>query len=167
MNYENIIKHDLNNGVGFRVSLFCCGCSFRCLHCHNRDLWNPYSGKQFTEEVKTVLFDEVSKPYYDGLSLLGGEPTHKNNIGTLTALAKEFKEHLPTKTIWMWTGNLFEDIDTLEILNYIDIVVDGLYDHTLRDINLAFRGSSNQRIIDVKETLLQKEIILATQYYEQ
>lgn len=166
MNYAKIKTNCTSNGDGIRVALFVSGCSFRCSFCQNKELWNPDYGKKFSNEIKEKMFDEVSKSHYNGISLLGGEPLYKNNIEEITKLAREFKERFPNKTSWLYTGNIYEAISDYEILQYADIVVDGLFEMDKFSPRLKFRGSSNQRIIDVKETLLQKEIILATQYYE-
>ena len=160
MNYHRIIKEDINNGDGFRVSLFVTGCKFNCLGCWNKELQDPCFGKHFSETEKNIILNELKKPYCAGLSLLGGEPTHENNLFTLTQLTKECKKQFPNKTIWMWTGNVFENIVDLEIIKYLDVVIDGRFLLKERDLTLKWRGSKNQRCISVKETLNAGRIIL-------
>ena len=166
MNYYNIIKDDVNNGDGFRTTLVICGCQFNCLGCHAKHLKNPYVGKLFTEDVKEELFKEISKSYISGLSCFGGEITHENNIDDITKLFKEVKETFPNKTIWAWTGQNFEDIKDKEFLKYVDVLIDGRFILAQRNLKCNWRGSENQRIINVQESLKQNKIILATEYYE-
>lgn len=167
MNYYKIIKDDVLNGNGFRTTLVICGCQFNCLGCHAQHLKSPYSGKIFTDETKKEIFNELSKPYIDGFSIFGGEVTHENNIDDVTILLKEIKEYFPNKTIWVWTGQNFEDIRDKEFLKYTDILIDGRFILSRRNLNLHWRGSDNQRIIDVQKTLASDDVILATEYYEE
>ena len=166
MNYAKIKKNSTANWVGISVSLYCQGCEFKCPHCFNKETWNPEGGKPFTDEVKKTMFEELKKSYYDALVLLGGEPTHRNNIETMTQIAKEFKDLFPNKTLVMFTGNVFEKIKNYEILNYLDYMIDGRFKQELYSPLLRFRGSSNQRIIDVQKSLIQNQVILATEFYE-
>lgn len=160
MNYAQIKDLDLANGLGVRVSIFCCGCEFHCPDCFNSEAWDFKAGKPFTEETLKTLLQAIDKPYIKGLSILGGEPLHPNNINQVIDICKKVKEKLPEKDIWIWTGYLYENIVDKNILNYADIIIDGLFDKTLRDVTLEFRGSSNQRIIDVKKSIENKDIIL-------
>ena len=160
MNYWNIVKNDILNGEGFRVSLFVCGCQFRCPHCQNKALWSPYVGQPFTLKTKEELFNELRKPYCDGISILGGEPLHENNVNEVTKLAKEIRELFPYKTIWMWTGNNFDDVKDLEVMKYLDVLIDGLFILKEKDLNLKWRGSRNQTVIDVQASLKQGKKVL-------
>ncbi|MBQ8218210.1 MAG: anaerobic ribonucleoside-triphosphate reductase activating protein [Bacilli bacterium] len=148
MNYMKIYKTSLADGEGWRTVLFVSGCHHHCKDCHNKEAWNPNAGYPFTQEVKEMLFDCITDQI-DGLTLSGGDPLHKKNIAEVTALCKEFKDRFPNKTIWLYTGNLYRDSKDLEVMKYVDVVVDGEFRIDLKDTTLAFRGSSNQRIIDV------------------
>lgn len=152
MNYVDILDCDIADGEGIRVALFVSGCSHKCQNCQNPETWNAKNGKPFTEETKKELFDLVGKNYIDGLSLSGGDPLFSANRETLTNLCKELKEKFPNKTIWCWTGYLWEEVKDLPIMEYIDVLVDGPYLENLRDITLNWRGSSNQQVINVKES---------------
>lgn len=150
MNYSTIIKSDLVNGTGVRVSLFVSGCSHGCKECFNEKAWDYRYGNPFTEKEKNVIMEELSKDYISGISLLGGDPLMPKNISTIIELCKDIKLKYPNKTIWCWSGYTLEEIQqnhAYEILNYIDVLIDGKYVHELRDTTLKFRGSSNQRIL--------------------
>lgn len=159
MNYHNINHCDMLNGNGIRVSLWVSGCNMHCKGCHNQQTWDFNSGIVFDDDAKEELFDALSKPYIKGLTLTGGHPLENENINEVYSLCKEIKEKFPTKDIWLYTGYTFEDINSYLIIKYIDILVDGPYIEELRDVSLHWRGSKNQRVIDVKETLKQGEII--------
>lgn len=160
MNYVKITKHDIANGPGVRVALWVQGCSIHCNNCHNQITWNFDYGKQFTNETMHELYDALNLPYIQGLTLTGGHPLEKQNIKQCTEICITIKTMLPEKDIWLYTGYVWEDIKDLQIMNYIDVLVDGPYIDELRDISLAFCGSSNQRIIDVQQSLQQNKIIL-------
>ena len=161
MRYNKIRKMDISNGPGVRVSIFTQGCSFHCKNCFNKETWNFTDGKEFTDEVINHILDLCSKDHIQGLSILGGEPLHPKNIEDTTKLAKIFKEKYPEKNIWLWSGYLYEDyISKQEIVKYIDIIVDGQYVDDLHDFTLKWRGSSNQRVIDVKESIKKKKVVL-------
>ncbi len=160
MNYGTIKKTDISNGTGVRVSLFVSGCTHHCKGCFNPETWNFGYGKSFTNETKGELLEALSKSYINGLSLLGGEPMEPDNQRVLLELVKKVKSNYPEKDIWCYTGYDYEQ-DLLgdsrarcecteELLSYIDVLVDGEFVEELKDISLQFRGSSNQRIIDVK-----------------
>lgn len=159
MRYNKIRKMDIANGPGIRVSVFMQGCTFHCKNCFNPETHDFNGGKEFTEETINQILDLCSKEYIAGLSILGGDPMHNKNIEGTTLLAKRFKETYPKKDIWLWTGFLFEDIKKKEVLSYLDVLVDGQYVDELRDPNLKWKGSSNQRVIQVKESLKQGKII--------
>lgn len=149
MNYMTIYRTSLADGEGWRVVLFVAGCHHHCKGCQNPESWNPTAGKPFTKEVKEFLFNCITDQI-DGLTLSGGDPLYKKNLSEITELCKEFKERFPDKTIWLYTGNLYRDSKDLEVMKYVDVVVDGEFRQELKDTTLAFRGSSNQRIIDTK-----------------
>lgn len=150
MRYLSILDCDIADGQDIRVTLFVSGCSHHCKGCHNPESWNPNNGKEFTEEVKEKLFNLIDKPYIDGLTLSGGDPLFCSNRADIEKLCIEFKERFPNKTIWLYTGYKYNEIKHLEILNYIDVLVDGPYIEEQRDITLPFRGSKNQNIIYIK-----------------
>lgn len=161
MRYNKIRKMDVSNGVGIRVSIFMQGCTFNCEGCFNTDTHDFNGGKEFTDETIARVLELCSKDYIVGLSILGGEPLHAKNIEGTTKLAKAFKEKFPNKTIWVWSGFLFDrDLKNKEILNYIDVLVDGQFKIELYSPRLQWKGSSNQRVIDVKKSLEEDEIVL-------
>lgn len=152
MRYNKIRKMDISNGPGVRVSLFVQGCTFNCKGCFNQETHDFNGGKEFTDEVIEHIIDLCRNDNIEGLSILGGEPLHPKNIEGVTKLAKIFKEKIPNKTLWIWTGYLFDkDLQGKEILNYADVIVDGQFVEDLKDPTLEWRGSSNQRVIDVKK----------------
>ena len=161
MRYNQIREMDISNGPGVRVSIFMQGCHFHCKNCFNKETWDFECGEEFTEDTIKRVLQLSNKEYIKGLSILGGEPMHPNNIEGTTKLAKAFKEEYPDKTIWVWSGYRFdEDLKDKEVLNYIDVLVDGTYKDELHNPTLKWKGSSNQRVIDVSKSLMQKEIIL-------
>ncbi len=161
MKYNKIRKMDISNGPGVRVSVFMQGCTFNCKNCFNPETHDFNEGKEFTDEIIDKIIDLCGKDYIVGLSILGGEPMHPKNIEGTTKLAKAFKEKYPNKTIWSWTGFLFDrDLKDKEVLKYIDVLVDGQYKDELHDFRLKWCGSSNQRVIDVQKSLKKKKIVL-------
>ena len=166
MNYASILKCDIANGPGFRTSLFVSGCMRKCPGCFNEEAWNPNYGKVFDDSAKDKIFKELSMEYCRGLSLLGGDPMSK--IGdirkTVIELCREVKTKFTDKDIWLWTGYTFEEIvndnTANEILQYIDVMVDGPFVESLKDIDLVWKGSSNQRVIDIKNTINNGSIVL-------
>ena len=158
--YNKIRKMDISNGPGVRVSIFMQGCTFNCKGCFNPETHDFNSGKEFTEETINRVLELCSKDHISGLSILGGEPLHAKNIDATTALAKAFKEKYPDKTIWIWSGFLFDrDLQDKEILKYIDVLVDGQFKIDEADPTLEWRGSRNQRVIDIKKSLKKGEIV--------
>ena len=152
---------DISNGPGVRVSIFMQGCTFHCKGCFNPETHDFDGGYEFTDEIIQKVLTLCEKDYIVGLSILGGEPLHKKNIEGTTKLARAFKEKFPQKNIWVWTGFLFDrDLQGKEILDYIDVLVDGQFQEELKNPRLKWCGSSNQRIIDVKESLKKKQVIL-------
>ena len=164
MNYHNIKTDDMLNGDGLRVTCWVSGCSIECFNCYNPQTWDFNSGIPFTDDTMQEILYDLSKPYIKGLTLSGGHPLDPHNAPKVLEIVKRVKMVFPNKDIWIYSGYVWEDIikdETLrEILKYTDILVDGAYVDELRDISLAFRGSSNQRIIDVKKTLDSNEVIL-------
>ena len=153
MNYASIVRADIANGEGFRVSLFVTGCSRNCPGCFNKQAQDPNFGKIFDEKAKEKIFAELDQEWCKGLSLLGGEPMSKlsNNRQQIIALCQEVKEKYPNKDIWMWSGYTMEELqsypDTKDIFKYIDVLVDGPFVLEKKDLSIPFRGSSNQRIL--------------------
>jgi len=161
MNYNKIRKMDIANGPGVRVSVFMQGCIFNCKNCFNPETHDFNGGREFNDEVINYILDLCDKEYIAGLSILGGEPMHPKNIEGSTKLAKAFKKRFPKKTIWAWSGFLFDrDLKDKEILNYLDVLVDGQYMDELHNFLLKWCGSSNQRVIDVQKSLQRGEVVL-------
>ena len=161
MHYNKIRKMDISNGPGVRVSIFFQGCHFHCKGCFNEETWDFAGGKEFTDDVINHILDLCNNDVISGLSILGGEPMNPKNIEGTTKLAKLFKEKYPNKTIWLWSGYLFDEyIKDKEIVKYLDVLVDGQFKIELSSPLLKYKGSSNQRVIDVKKSLKNKKIIL-------
>ena len=163
MNYHNITHDDMLNGDGLRVVLWVSGCSHHCPGCQNPVTWNPDDGLIFDENAWEELEDLLDKDYISGLTLSGGDPLFEGNRSDILKLCEIAKSSFPEKKIWLYTGYVYEDIEDLEILNYVDVLVDGPYIEKLRDTSLKWIGSSNQRVIDVKETKKTGCVILHTE----
>lgn len=159
MNYHNIYHCDMLNGNGLRVTLWVAGCEHHCANCHNPATWDINSGIPFDVAAMNELLDALNQDYISGLTLSGGDPMHIDNREEILRICDIVKQKFPKKNIWMYTGYTFEEIQDSPILQYIDVLVDGPYIEEQRDITLPFRGSTNQRLIDVKETLKQGQII--------
>lgn len=160
MNYHNITKEDMLNGDGLRTVLWVAGCNNYCEGCQNPQTHDPSGGIPFDESARSELFEYLGKDYCSGLTLSGGDPLYEGNIEELTQLAKAFKATFPNKTLWIYTGSLWEDIEKLEIMQYTDVVVDGPFIPFLADAQYKWAGSTNQRVIDVKRSLLSGSVIL-------
>ena len=172
MNYATIKWTDIANGEGVRISLFVSGCTHRCKNCFNQIAWDFDYGTSFDEETQEKILKELGSGFISGLSLLGGEPLEPQNQRALYPFIKRVKNAYPNKTIWCYTGNILDEekgilkekqkntSDTKELISLLDVLVDGPYIEELKDIRLKFRGSSNQRVIDVKKTLVEKKIVL-------
>ena len=160
MRYNLIRKMDISNGPGVRVSIFMQGCQFHCKNCFNKETWDFNGGKEFTQETINKVLELSEKDEVRGLSILGGEPMHPVNIEGTTKLAKAFKEKFPEKDIWAWSGFRYEDLKDKEVLKYIDVLVDGTYKDELHDPTLKWKGSSNQRVVDIKKSLESQELEL-------
>ena len=169
MNYADIKFPDIQDGDGIRVSIYVSGCHFHCKECHNKEAWDFNFGKKFTNETIEYIMEILKKPYVSGLSLLGGEPLEPVNQIGLLPLVKMAKEQFPNKDIWCWTGYNFEtDIlqnmyktneTTKELVKYIDIMIDGQFEIENKITDLKFRGSTNQRKIDVQESIKQEKLV--------
>lgn len=171
MNYGEIKKNDISNGIGVRTSLFVSGCRHHCKDCFNAQTWDFGFGEAFTEQTMMEILESCEPDWINGLSLLGGEPFEPENQRVLLPFLVMFKEKFPDKDIWCYSGFTFEEITgraksraktdvSAEMLSLIDVLVDGRFEESKKDISLKFRGSSNQRIIDVKKTLSEKRIVL-------
>ena len=160
MRYHNITTDDMLNGDGLRTVLWVAGCEHCCERCHNPETWDINGGIVFDEEAEKELFDKLGKPYISGLTFSGGDPLHTENRTGITRLAKKIRSLFPEKTIWLYSGYMWEQVCELEIMKYVDVFVDGLYIDAFRDVQLYWRGSSNQRVIDTKKTIAGGEIVL-------
>lgn len=162
MNYTEITGPDINNGLGCRITLWVSGCDICCKGCHNAGLWSFNQGQEFTDETYNDLVKKCSKPYIKGLSVLGGEPCAKKNIEEVEKIIKKFRTDLPDKDVWLYSGYTYEYLLSKypTLFQYIDVLVDGPYIEEQRNISLAFRGSENQRVIDVKKSLEQGKVVL-------
>jgi len=172
MNYGRIYYNDIANGIGCRTALFVSGCTHHCVQCFNPETWDFSFGKPFTTEVEDRIIESLEPDYIDGLSLLGGEPMEPENQAVLRPFLERIKTAYPKKTLWIYSGYTFEELmdkkntrchtaDTFKILEMTNILVDGEFHIEEKDLRLHFRGSRNQRIINVPETLKTGEIVLA------
>ena len=182
INYHNITHDDMNNGDGLRVVLWLSGCSHHCYNCQNPQTWNPNSGIPFDESAKQEIFNELSKDYISGITFSGGDPLYEYNLDEVLKLVKEIRISFPNKTIWLYTGYTWSQMSAKihpptfpdekfehdrnihmkrqKIISNVDVLVDGEYIDEQKDLTLAYRGSKNQRVIDVKQSLAQNKIVL-------
>ena len=167
MNYGRIIKYDVANGEGVRTSLFVSGCTNYCPGCFNQEAQDFNYGKLYTQDTENMLLESINHSYISGLSILGGDPLCQDDAGLITLNSLVYKVHSLGKTVWLWTGFKWEDFNFTNnfslqslLLSACDVVVDGPFIEAEKDLSLAFRGSRNQRIIDVRKTLGKGEIIL-------
>ena len=180
MNYLKIEHEDVCNGTGLRVVLWLSGCSHHCYNCQNPQTWDSNSGIPFDESAKQEIFNELSKDYISGITFSGGDPLHENNLDEVLKLVKEIRISFPEKTIWLYSGYNFDLLNSKyneykytpfaanadewltrwEIISNVDILVDGEYIDDQKDLTLKFRGSKNQRVIDVQQTLKQGKVVL-------
>lgn len=160
MRYNTIRQMDIANGPGCRLSIFVQGCSFACPGCFNTVAQDFSGGREFTEQTMELLIELAKPDYLSGISVLGGEPLHPRNREAVLDLVKKFKSEYPNKTVWLWTGYLWEDVASDVIDSGIDVLVDGRFIEELKDLRLKWRGSSNQRIIDVKKSTLENIILV-------
>ena len=160
MRYNKIRKMDISNGPGVRASIFMQGCEFNCKNCFNPETHDFSGGEEFNDDTIEKILNICKNDYIEGLSILGGEPMHPKNIEGTTKLVKAFKEKYPNKTVWVWSGFSFEKyLKDKPVINYVDVLVDGQYNDDLHNPTLKWRGSSNQRVIDVPESLKQDKLI--------
>lgn len=159
MNLIKIDKDNVANGNGIRQVLWFSSCEHHCLGCHNQSTWNSESGHKFTEVDEEYIFSICDNTYTRGITLTGGDPFHPNNRDELVDFVKKFKNKFPHQDIWCWTGYLFEEISSFELTKYIDIIVDGKFEIDKLSYTLPWRGSTNQRIVDVKQSLKSKHVI--------
>lgn len=176
MNYLKIEHEDVCNGTGLRVVLWLSGCSHHCYNCQNPQTWNPDSGIPFDESAKQEIFNELSKDYISGITFSGGDPLHDQNLDEILKLVQQIRISFSEKTIWLYTGYSYSDIfrgqssclsqeglnnfKRREIISNIDVLVDGEYIDKQKDLTLKFRGSKNQHVIDVRQSLAQNKMIL-------
>ncbi len=160
MNYIGLNKYDTANGPGIRVSLFVSGCTLFCKGCFNKESWKFNAGLPFTETVKQDIIKELKNPWISGFSLLGGDPLEPKLHSEVLDLVKSIKSEVPNKEIWLWTGRLYENEKDNEILNYVDVLIDGPFIQELSNKNLKYRGSENQRVIDVQKSLAESKVVL-------
>lgn len=171
MHIGEILTADSANGTGIRVSIFVSGCTNRCKGCFQPQTWDFEYGQPYTADTENLIMNELSKSYYDGLTILGGEPFEPSNQREIIKLIRKVKKELPSRNIWIYTGFTYErdliaggcrHIEcTDEILDHIDILVDGKFVEELKNISLNFRGSENQRIIDMKQTRAKGKVVLS------
>ena len=177
MNYLKIDHDDVCNGIGLRCTIWFSGCSHHCPSCQNPQTWNPDSGIPFDESAKQEIINELSKDYISGITFSGGDPLHENNLKDVVNLIFKVKENFPQKTIWLYTGYSFEELKEMyktmqfafspynewkvrwDIIKMCDVLVDGEYIEEQKDITLKWRGSKNQRVINIPETLKQNKIV--------
>lgn len=167
MNFHTFKENDMLNGDGLRSVLWVSGCEAKCRSCFNPETWSFESGEEFTTEIREQFINSAKPDYISGITIVGGEPLHKKNIGEVYNIVSEFKRRFPNKTVWLYTGftwnEIFEElanenptVDEVQranlVLNFVDVLVEGRYVDSLRDENLKWRGSSNQRVCDIKKT---------------
>ncbi len=157
MRYHNITKDDMLNGDGLRVVLWVAGCTHCCKECHNPFTWDPDGGLAFDEAAKQEVFAQLKKPYISGITFSGGDPLHSANRLDVRCLMEEIKDKYPEKTIWLYTGDSWEDVWHYSMMKYVDVLVDGEFKNELKDGKLHWKGSKNQRVIDVKKSLEQTD----------
>ena len=177
MNYHNITYPDQNNGDGLRIVLWVAGCEHHCTNCQNQQTWSPQSGIPFDKNAMNEILNELKKDYISGITFSGGDPLHPKNVQNVLKIVDEIRVSYPTKKIWLYTGYTWEqimhpvitDINSeqlkmlqmrKELVSKCDVLIDGRYVDELRDVSLHWRGSSNQRVINVQETLKQDQIVL-------
>ena len=160
MRYHNITKDDMLNGDGLRVVLWLAGCTHHCKNCQNPITWDPNGGIPFDEDAKQEIFEELEKDYVDGITFSGGDPLLEQNREELTGLIREIRSLFPEKTIWLYTGYLWEEISDLELIDDLNVLVDGEFMEDLKDNNRPWKGSANQRVIDVQMTRKLGKVVL-------
>ena len=160
MNKVSILDFDINNGEGVRVSLWVSGCPHKCFNCHNSSYWDNKVGTLFTDKDMDFILELLEKDMSKDFSVLGGEPLAPYNLNKVTEICQTIKTKYPNKSIWIWTGYLYEEVKDYKVLKYTDVLIDGKYIDSLHKDNLMWKGSSNQRVISVAESLKQNKVIL-------
>lgn len=160
MRYHDITKADMRNGDGLRVVLWTAGCEIHCPLCQNPVTWDPDDGLEFTNTELNEIMSELDKEWCSGITYSGGNPLHPNNIDDITYMAEFFRRMYPGKTQWLYTGKYWDEIKHLPVMKFLDVVVDGPFEHTLKSNKLAWKGSANQRTIDVQESLRAGKLVL-------
>lgn len=162
MRYAQIRKTDISNGEGVGIALYTAGCFFHCKNCFNKELWDENAGQEWTQEIENTFIALAAPQYIKRISILGGEPFIDNNLIQLYDLVKKIKTLYPEKKIWIYSGYTFDVLKEKaeNILQYVDILVDGLFVDELKDMKLKFKGSSNQRVIDIQESLKKGKVVL-------
>ena len=160
MQYHNITKDDMLNGDGLRVVLWVAGCTHGCKECQNPVTWDPNGGLLFDERAKEELFEQLEKSYISGITYSGGDPLYVGNREAITALAKEIREKFPEKTQWLYAGYEWNQIQNEAIIPYLDVVVDGRFEVEQKDTKLHWKGSANQKVIDVQDSLKTGKTVL-------
>lgn len=160
MRYHDITKDDMKNGDGLRVVLWVAGCDHGCEGCHNPVTWDPTGGLEFDDAAKKELFAQLDQPYISGVTISGGDPLFMGNRLDIRELVQEIKDYAPDKTIWLYTGYLYEEIHMEPVLEWIDVLVDGPFILEQRDTTLHWKGSYNQRVIDMKKTRQEGRVCL-------
>lgn len=166
MNYHNITKDDMLNGEGLRVVLWVAGCNHHCKGCHNPITWNENDGLPFDDNAKNEIFELLNRDYISGITFSGGDPLMPCNREKVGETIKEIHNKFPNKTIWVYTGYKFEEVKDLPFMKYVDVLVDGEFVEELKDVNLFWKGSSNQKVIDVKKSLNENKIVLHCNNYD-
>ena len=160
MNYMKITKFDTANGVGIRDVLWVTGCEHHCPECHNPETWDCSVGKEFTDETLQEILNDMNCAFRKGITFSGGDPLHPNNRDTIAKIAQKIREEYPEKSIWCYTGYRYDDVKNLDIMRYLDVLVDGRFIVAQKDITLKYCGSKNQRVIDVQKTRETGNIVL-------
>ena len=164
MRYHNITTNDMKNGDGLRTVLWVAGCYHQCKNCHNPITWDPNGGIPFDKEAEEELFAKLNEKHISGITFSGGDPLNITNINEISRLVKKVRDEFPNKTIWLYTGFTYEDIlcdnNMMNILQNIDVLVDGLFIEELKDTNYHWAGSTNQRVINVPESLKEGKVII-------
>lgn len=160
MRYHNITKDDMLNGDGLRVVLWVAGCAHACPGCHNPVTWDTEGGLPFDEAARQEIYEELEKDYVSGITFSGGDPLHPANMQGVTELARQIRSDFPDKTIWLYTGSTWDEVRDLEVIRYVDVLVDGPFREDEKDSTLHWKGSANQQVIDVQKTLKTGEVVL-------
>ena len=160
MRYHNITKDDMLNGDGLRVVLWVSGCDHHCKECQNPITWDPEDGLVFDEAAKKEIFSLLEKDYISGITFSGGDPLYMGNRNEITELSNEIRNLFPEKTQWLYTGYTYEEVKELEVMQYLDVLVDGRFEIEKKGVKALWRGSLNQRVIDVQQTRTVGQIVL-------